>query len=121
MERITESDFDDVIKLLGIADLERFFKALGLQSTDIEKAQANAGVNDVDIKARYVLQFWLKTEGKDATRERIPEALEKCQNRFAVQRLEATWKSEGMCYNLMFGRVTHKPQYVMHGLIWQLV
>ena len=98
MEPIIESDFDDIIKLLGIADLERLYHALGLQSTDIEKAQANAGCNNVDIKARYVLQFWLKTEGKGATRERILEALEKCQNRLAVQQLESTWKSEGMCY-----------------------
>ena len=100
---ITESDFDDVIKLLGIADLESFFQALGLQPPDIEKEKANAGVNDVNLQARNVLRFWRKTEGKAATRKRILEALEKCEKRLAVQQLEATWKLGGMCNNLRFG------------------
>ena len=99
---ITESDFDDVIKLIGIADLEKFFLELGLRPTDIEKEKANAGVNDINLQARNVLRFWSKTEGKAASRERILEALEKCENRLAVQQLEATWKLEGMCNILRF-------------------
>ena len=96
MEPVSECDFDDVIKLLGPADLERLFHALDLQSTDIEKAQENVSLNDVDLKARNVLLFWRKTKGKAATRERILEALKKCENRNAVQQLEATWNIEGM-------------------------
>ena len=120
MEHITESDFDDVIKLLYIADLESFFLELGLQPTDIEKEKANAGVNNVHLQARNVLRFWRKTEGTAATRERILEALEKCENRLAVQQLEDKWKLEGKCNNLRFWgrkRKTDTPRLVLLGLI----
>ena len=77
----SESNFDDIIQTLGPDELRKLFHALSIKQYDIEKAERRANTDDVDLKARAVLRWWKKTNGRKATRDVILEALAKCQDK----------------------------------------
>ena len=78
-------------KLLSIDELKFLYIELGLESRDVEKAEAEAGTTNENLKARQVLLEWRKNKGHDATREFVLEALEKCGNTRAMEELHKTW------------------------------
>ncbi|XP_072048939.1 uncharacterized protein [Amphiura filiformis] len=88
---VTDSDFGDVIKLLGPDDLQKIFCELDLTSQQIEKAERSAGTHDVELTAKSVFQFWRKERGQQATHFAILEGLESCENLEAKEELEEKW------------------------------
>ena len=77
----SESNFDDIIQILRPNEIHKLFHELGIRQHEIEKAERGANTDDVDLKARAVLRWWKKTNGKKATRDVILEALAKCQDK----------------------------------------
>ena len=82
--------------MLGPADLQNLFYSLRLTTPDIEKAEGSSGTSDVDLRARKVLEMWRQRNGKQATRERVLQALGACENKNARDKLEQIWNTEGM-------------------------
>ena len=66
---------------MGPDELQKLFHELSIKQYDIEKAERSANTDDVDLKARAVLRWWKKTNGRKATRDVILEALAKCQDK----------------------------------------
>ena len=89
------TDFKEIVRLLGHAELEMFYPELGLSDQDIEKAKINANVDDVDLKAMNVLRLWLKKKGQQATRQAVLQALERCECKNAMEQLRIKWGLTG--------------------------
>ena len=77
MEKVQDSDFDEVINELGPDDLQRLFYYLGLDERDIEHAEASANTTDSRLKARKVLSQWRKIKGNEATVQALKDAKDK--------------------------------------------
>ena len=92
---ISESHFDDVVQLLDADDLYNLFQALGIKKRDVEKAEANAGTTDINIRGRNVLMTWRNRLGKLATRICILDALKECANIEAWELLDSIWNQRG--------------------------
>ena len=73
---------------MGPDNLHKLFNELGIKQHDIEKAERSANTNDVDLKAKAVLRWWKKTNGRKATRDVILEALAKCQDKQKKRNLQ---------------------------------
>ena len=80
-----------VAELLSMDQLKFLYIKLGLESRDVEKAEAEASTTNENLKAKQVLLEWRKNKGHDATRECILEALDKCGNTRAIGELLKTW------------------------------
>ena len=81
MASASESDFGEVIEELGPDELQHLFHLLGIKQRDIEHAEKSADTTDTRLKARAVLCYWIKSEGRDATREALFAARDKILNR----------------------------------------
>ena len=84
--------------------MRKLFHELGIKQHDVEKAELSANTNDVDLKARAVLRWWKKTNGRKATRDVILEALERCQDKQTTLNLREQigmyWGLENIGVNL---------------------
>ena len=80
-----------IAKLLSIDELKFLYVELGLESRDVQKAEAEASTTNENLKAKQVLLEWLKNKGHDATRECVLEALKQCGNTWAIGELLKTW------------------------------
>ena len=59
---------------LGPDELQRLFCNLGINDRDIQHAEKSADTTDTRLKARAVLVWWKKTQGKNATLDLLLEA-----------------------------------------------
>ena len=73
---------------MGPDELRKLFHELGIKQHNIAKAERSASTDDVDLKARAVLRWWKKTNGRRATREVIIKALAKCQDKETKRNLQ---------------------------------
>ena len=87
----TDSDFNDVAKLLKRDELHYLFEALHIDYREIEKAQYEADTKDVNLQAKNVLRKWRQQMGKQATRNAILEALKECKFTSVIEELQKTW------------------------------
>ena len=95
-EKATDSDFIDVIQLLGPVDLQKLFYALDTKQRDIKIAdRCSASPELEDLKAIQVFQKWRKDYGKKATRKLVLDALTRCDNVEAEEELAERWKNLG--------------------------
>ena len=74
MAKASESDFLKITNELGPDELQHLFLNLGISQRDIEHAERSANTTDTRLKAMKVLQWWRKTEGKDATLAKLIDA-----------------------------------------------
>ena len=80
-EKATDSDFINVIQLLGPDDLKKLFYALDIKQRNIHVAERCSTSPEIeDFKAIQVFQKWKKDCGKKATRKLILDALRRCDN-----------------------------------------
>ena len=77
MAKVTEQDIRKVTDDLGPDELQFLFHNLDIEQRDIDVAEKEADTTNPRLKARAVLRWWMKTKGKDATREALDEAKEK--------------------------------------------
>ena len=70
----TSDDFRKVTNELGPDELRHLFYNLRIPERDIEHAERSADTSDTRLKAISVLNWWKKTEGKEATHEKLLEA-----------------------------------------------
>ena len=82
------------MRVLGLSDLQRLYDALGIESNDVEKAEKKADTKDVDLMGRAVLVFWRKTNGRDATRQAILDAMDACRDAQAKRKLIQRWQEK---------------------------
>ena len=69
-EKATDSDFMNVIQLLGPDDLKKLFYALDIKQRDIHAAERCSTSPELeDFKAIQIFQKWKKDYGKKATRK----------------------------------------------------
>ena len=68
---------------MGPDELRKLFHELGIRQRDIEKVERSANTDNIDLKAKAVLRWWVKTNGRKATREAILEALGNSQDKQA--------------------------------------
>ena len=94
-DKVTSRDIGDVIRLLGTDDFHELFHALDINDSDIEKEKKNADSAHPGQQARAVFNFWIKTKGKEATRQAILGALERCGNIEDKEILEDIWDGNG--------------------------
>ena len=96
IEAASDSDFSDVIDLLGPSELDRLFYALDIRTQDRDRAKVNAGVlPDAYLMAKNVLEFWRMKNGHAACRDVIVDALMKCKYYKAIKELQTKWNLEG--------------------------
>ena len=74
MTAASESDYHDITDELGSDELQHLFHNLGISQQDIERVERNADTTDYRSKARAVLEWWKKREGRYATSEALHEA-----------------------------------------------
>ena len=77
MSITSESDIYDITDELVPDELQLLFYNLGISQRDIEHAEKSADTVDTRLKARAVLTFWKKINGRKATREVLFEARRK--------------------------------------------
>ena len=94
-EEASDKDFLKLIPLLRPVDLHHLFYELGLRIQDIEKAEIDAPVPDVDMKALKVLQRWHQYKGREANRGALLEALKICSFTEAIDMLRQLWNLQG--------------------------
>ena len=92
---ISGDDLSDVIELLGPDDFQKLFDALQIHHRDVQKAEERSGTKDVDLKAKAVLRHWKQTQGHNASRQHILDALYRCGNIQAKENLIKIWKIKG--------------------------
>ncbi|XP_072049912.1 uncharacterized protein [Amphiura filiformis] len=106
---LTDAEIGDIIKQLGPDDLQKLYSALGLSSQQVQKIESGTETTDVDLRARCVLEFW-RESNQQASHNAILDALEKCQNREAKEKLETLWNITAWSSNVVtdsdFGDVT---------------
>ena len=95
---MSDSHLHDVIQLLSSKDVPRLFRALNINSDEIEKAEMNASTSEE--KSWIVLQYWRHREAEKATRHCILSALETCGNKKQKEQLDSTWNHERNNNNL---------------------
>ena len=92
-------DFKDIIELLDPDELHKFcFQLDGLSCADAKKAERKANSDDPELKAREVLYLWHQRNGRQATRQVVLQAMEKCGFASAAEKLEEKWDSAGNLY-----------------------
>ena len=96
LTRLSDSDIWDVAGKAELkhSDLERLFVALGLKAHDIENAKFSAAINDYQLQAQSVLQFWRQINGSRASRQAIINALKECKRTKALEILIRIWNLE---------------------------
>ena len=94
-EKVSSRDIGDVIRLLGPVDFHELFHELNIKDADIEKEEKNADSSHPGQQARAVFNFWIKAEGKEATRKAMLDALERCGNVEDKEILEDIWDGRG--------------------------
>ena len=77
-----------MVNVLDPAQLQKLFVRLGLQKLDTDKARYRGGKKVSDLQ---VLHQWREMRGPEATKEHILEALEKCGNMEARDKLSVEW------------------------------
>ncbi len=93
---VSDSDFTEVIQLVGVEDRYDLYQALNnISDHDVETAELNAYPRSVDFKARAVLYKWRLQNGDKATRQALLDGLEKCGNVEAKEILEDIWNGRG--------------------------
>ena len=91
-----KSDFDDIIGLLGPAELKHFYSKLdGLSHQDVEKAVCSANTSDVNLQAKSVLRLWHQRNGRQATRQAVFHALAGLGYRNVMEQLKRKWICTG--------------------------
>ena len=74
MTTASESDFIKITNELGPDELQHLFHNLGIPQRDIEHAERSADTTDTRLRARAVLGWWKKKEGRSATIDRLIHA-----------------------------------------------
>ena len=77
MAKVTEQDIREVTDDLGPDELKFLYHNLDIKQRDIDVAEKEADSTNPRLKARAVLRWWMKTKGREATREALYEAKEK--------------------------------------------
>ena len=93
--KASQSDFVDVIQLLGPDDLKKLFYALDIKQRDIQVADRSSMSPEEDLWAIQVFQKWKENTGGKATRKLILDALRRCNNIEAEEELSDKWKERG--------------------------
>ena len=92
---LTDRQIDDIVDILEPNELRHLYKELKITAADKEEAvKENLDPQDVEPKdkARFVLKYWRQTNGSEATREKILEALRANKlTRYAAYKLEQRW------------------------------
>ena len=74
------------------AELENLYRALDIAQPDIENQQGIADTRDFMLQADRVLRHWRQKNGKDATRQKVLDALHECEYIRSKELLEEKWK-----------------------------
>ncbi|XP_072013987.1 NLR family CARD domain-containing protein 4-like [Amphiura filiformis] len=92
-EVVSDIDLWDVANEAKLchADFKNLFIKLRIEASDVENAEHMTDSRDVKLRAIHVLQFWRKSSGREATRQKLIQALQECGLREAEQILEEKW------------------------------
>ena len=73
------------------ADLHNLFLELGIDDADVENAERMADSRDFKLQANKVLKMWRTSNGRNATRRAVINALMECGLVEAKEILEEKW------------------------------
>ena len=90
---MSDTDIVDITcktKLLH-AQLHHMFNELNIHAADIENAERSTDSRDFKLQANRILKMWRSSNGRNATRRRIINALIECGFIEAKEILEEKW------------------------------
>ena len=74
---ITDKDIGCVARIIGaMSDVKLFYTHLGMNEREVVGAEKQANTANPNIKAMEVLLEWRKFNGREATRDKVIEAME---------------------------------------------
>ena len=91
---VSDKDIRDVARNAELtrAELENLYSVLEITQPDIENQQGIADTRDFMLQAVRVLKHWRQKNGKDATRQKVLDALHECEYKRSKELLEEIWK-----------------------------
>ena len=74
---ITDKDIGSVARIVGAeSDVKLFYTHLGMKEREIVGAEQQANTKNAPFRAREVLLEWRKSNGREATRDKVIAAME---------------------------------------------